>query len=197
MAKSGRQSRIKDPTITKALLEALELGLDYKTAAEYAGIGARTEREWRERAVTALAEIEAGQRRAPLKRDMPYIAYFEAALAARAKGQFDTSKLIHKAGHSGFKVSTTRIEQVTMNGTVVSEKVVTEEREVPPDWRAALAAGTYRFGWSRREELTGAGGEPLDGGMTVAQWRKLAAERRQQAAETMSMFDDEKDDDAD
>lgn len=163
MATRGRTSKIKDPAITKSLLDALELGLDYKTAAEYAGIGQRTEREWRERAEAALS---TGNIR---RSDRLYIAYYEAAMAARAKGQFDTAKLINQAGHAGFKVTTTRIEQVTMNGQVVSEKVITEEKEIPPDWRAALAAGTYRFGWTKREEISGADGEPLGGvgGVTI------------------------------
>lgn len=185
MTTRGRTSKINDPDTTRRLLEALELGLDYRTAAEYAGVGARTERIWRER---GLAALESGSRR---KGDRPYIAYYEATLAARGKGQFDTAKLIQQAGHVGFKAVTTRIEQLTMNGAVVSEKVVTEERDVPPDWRAALAAGTYRFGWTKRDELSGPAGEPLDGGMTVDKWRKLAGERRQQAAETMAMFTDE------
>lgn len=141
MSTRGRISKISDPETTRRLLESLEMGLDYKTAAEYAGVGQRTERDWR---VRGLAALEAGSKR---KSDRPYIAYYEATLAARAKGQFDTAKLIQQAGHTGFKAITTRIEQVMMNGTVVSEKVITEERDVPPDWRAALVAGTHRFGW--------------------------------------------------
>lgn len=141
MGTRGRISKISDPETTRRLLESLEMGLDYKTAAEYAGVGQRTERDWR---VRGLAALEAGSKR---KSDRPYIAYYEATLAARAKGQFDTAKLIQQAGHTGFKAVTTRIEQVMMNGVVVSEKVITEERDVPPDWRAALAAGTHRFGW--------------------------------------------------
>lgn len=192
MATAGRTSKIHDANITKKLLEALELGLDYKTAAEYAGIGQRTEREWRERAMAALAVGEK-----PKRSDRPYIAYYEAALNARAKGQFDTANLIKQAGHQGFKVTVTRIEQLTMNGQVINEKVITEERDVPPDWRAALAAGTYRFGWAKREELSGPGGEPLEGGMTVDKWRQLAGERRQQAAQTMALFDDSAGDEGD
>lgn len=98
---TGRPSKLTSDT-EKRVCDALRLGATFEHAAQYGGISYDSFNEWRKRGKREKERIErATKNKAPLKKEMPFLHFFEATKKAEGDSVVGWLAKIESAANQG------------------------------------------------------------------------------------------------
>ena len=124
------------PEIQEILLEAIGMGLTFKSAAQFAGVDETTFYTWKRKGKAATFG--------------PYHQFYQALRKAEIMGQAALLKNINDASAGGQTIVTTRVT-TGPDGQVI--KTIVHQRQALPDWKAAawILERRYPAEWGRKE----------------------------------------------
>lgn len=168
MAKAGRKSRLT-PELQRQLVRFLSQCATIQDACAVAGIDDSTFYKWQQRGRDAWQQVSgmddtAAALAAVPEADRPFVEFFDAVTRAEAKARTLAAGVLHDAMRpSTIKETTTEVLEETRilkDGTPFDyrrSETRTVERDVPPDWRAAVEYLKRRDkrNWSEKTEFTG------------------------------------------
>ena len=93
------------------IVQALRLGAHLETAAAYAGVTARTVREWRQRGRTEQARVDGGEAKAPAPKERKYVLFAAAVEKALADAELRYIGIVGKAALSQWQASAWMLER--------------------------------------------------------------------------------------
>lgn len=133
------------PKVIEEYCAAIRSGAPLSMAANFIGVDPRTVERWN--AVAAVAERKHFSERSQLERLC--IEFRKQVIKAEGEAGLRIHRSIAEAGGviGGVRTvsMTTKTTHHDNEGKPTGSTVVERVTEVPPDWRAALAVGRYRF----------------------------------------------------
>ena len=168
--KRGRPTKLNQPATTnpdgtttttaQTLINRIQLGLNYQTACDSAGITRKTLHTWRLTAARLRTQQTQNKLPNPTQTEQDLIDFLYALEKAEAEAEANRLAIIARAAQGG-----TRTEKVTTryggDGETLERTVV--EGTLKPEWQAAAWFLERRIPerYARRVEVTGAGGSAL------------------------------------
>jgi len=143
-------------TAAQQIIDRVQIGMDFGSAAASAGVARSTFYEWRLNGARARALIAQGHEVSPT--DLAMAEFTDSLESAESNAEFGWLAGIQRAARGGY-TTTTVTERHDAEGKLVEKVTVTKEAE--PLWTANAWLLERRRGYVKRYEVTGADGSPL------------------------------------